>query len=648
MSAIAGILNFSEETVPNEDGSKLMQALQGYPADDVRTWHGGPVFLGCHAQWITPESVRERLPYYDKQIGLAITADAIIDNRDELFNRLQIDASRRKDMTDSELILSAYLKWGKEAPSYLIGDFAFVLWDEKKRLLFGARDLLGSRTLYLHRQAGKLAFCTAVHPLFAVSGAAKTLNESWFAEFLAIPVILDSVDVSGTVYRAIEQLPPAHRMTVENGKVALEQYAALEPPRERLRLKSDGEYVEAFRDVFRTAVASKLRTFRKVGASLSGGLDSGAVIGFAAEPLRKEGKCLHTYSYVPSPDFVDWTPRSMMADESPHIQATVRHVGNIAHNGLDFPDRNPYGEIDDLIGLLEAPYKFFENSFWIKGILEAARQDGVGVLLTGARGNYSVSWGPAVDYYAMLLKRLRWFHFYRELKQYGSEMKVRRSRLLRIIGKQAFPFMARSYYAGTSKGDMGPHLIHPDLAARTQVFERLKHHDVGLSGGTSFDEFEARTYQFANLANSSHQGTSISKFSLRYGVWERDPTADPRVVRFCLSVPIDQYVRNGMDRSLIRRATESYLPDKVRLNQRVHGVQGADWIHRIIPVWHLVIEELRMLSRDPAASPYLNVDQIKASLERVGRSPKPEHAYDADARLLMRSLIAYRFLKQLS
>ncbi len=426
--------------------------------------------------------------------------------------------------------------------------------------------------------------------------------------------------------------------------MALGQYDSLEAPREQLRLKTNGEYEEAFRDVFQEAVTSKLRTFRQVGASLSGGLDSGAVIGFAASPLLKEGKSLHTYSYVPSPDFVDWTSRRMVADETPYIQAAVRHVGNITHNDLDFPGRNSFEEIDDLIGLLEAPYKFFENSFWIKGILEKAQQDGVGVLLTGARGNYSISWGPAMDYYAKLLRKLRWFRFYRELKHYGRHMNIGRSRLLPIIGKQAFPYATRSFYSRRPKNEI-PHVIHPDLAARTNVFEKLKHHDVGLEGA-SFDEFEARDYQFGNLATSNHQGTSITKFSLRYSVWERDPTADPRVVRFCLSVPIEQYVQNGMDRSLVRRATESYLPDDIRLNQRVRGVQGADWIHRMIPTWRFFIEELRMLCRDPVASHYLNVDQIKASLEKIGHAPKPEYAYDADARLLMRALIAYRFLRQ--
>ena len=61
-----------------------------------------------------------------------------------------------------------------------------------------------------------------------------------------------------------------------------------------------------------------------------------------------------------------------------------------------------------------------------------------------------------------------------------------------------------------------------------------------------------------------------------------------------MSVPIEQYVQNGVDRALIRRSTKQYLPDPVRLNQRIRGVQGADWIHRMLPSWRSFTEEVEM------------------------------------------------------
>lgn len=71
-------------------------------------------------------------PLLQSERKLAITTDAIIDNRDELFNRLGIDIKYRDSIKDSELLLHAYSKWGEEMPKFLVGDFAFMIWDEKR------------------------------------------------------------------------------------------------------------------------------------------------------------------------------------------------------------------------------------------------------------------------------------------------------------------------------------------------------------------------------------------------------------------------------------------------------------------------------------------------------------------------------------
>ena len=96
MSAIAGILNFNKEPIDIEHSKRIMKAFESFPADDIQLWQKENVFLGCHAQWITPESIGEQLPLYDSERQCTITADAIIDNRKELFDRLQINTQQEK------------------------------------------------------------------------------------------------------------------------------------------------------------------------------------------------------------------------------------------------------------------------------------------------------------------------------------------------------------------------------------------------------------------------------------------------------------------------------------------------------------------------------------------------------------------------
>lgn len=645
MSAIAGIYNLSGVPVSIEQSGGMMKAFEKFPADDIQTWHKENIFLGCHAQWITPESIGEQLPFYDYQRQLAITADAIIDNREELFERLQIDREDRKKITDSQLILLAYHKWGEESPKFLVGDFAFMIWDEKERKLFGARDFSGARTLYYYRDNQRFGFSTTIQPLFSLPGVKRELNEEWLAEFIAISGVVDVVDTSMSVYKKIEQLPPSHSITIETEKVKLARYSYLKKTKE-IAYKSKAEYIEAFQEIFQRAIKERIRTHKGVGAHLSGGLDSGAVASFASRALQENKKVLHTYSYIPPSDFVDFTPKYRLANERSFIESTVTHVGGLDENFLDFKGENPFSEINDFLDLLEMPYKFFENSIWIKGIFEQAQKDNVGLLLNGGRGNLSISWGPALEYYAVLLKRLKWISLYKEIKQYSANLGVKERRTISYVTRMAFPFINK--LSPTIKPYQSRVLINSEFAEKTAVYKKLNDYGLKELDKSIPDIFSERKKHFEQLYHWNATNTLGTKLSLRYGLWKRDPTNDLRVIQFCLSIPEEQYVQNGLDRALIRNSTENYLPDKVRLNQRYRGVQGVDWVHRTAPSWKNLINELEELEQDSQVYEYLDKKVVKSAIHKIKEGPKVENSIDPDYRIAIRSLIIYRFLKKIA
>lgn len=637
MSAIAGIYD-QKEVVPRHVGNLMMQALRKFPADDIQTWNKDHVFLGCHAQWITPESIGEPLPFYDYERQLAITADAMIDNRKELFDQLGVDREERKVMPDSQLILFAYAKWGDEVVKHVIGDFAFMIWDEKRQKLFGARDFSGTRALYFHHHHQRFAFCTVMEPLLRLPCIKKQLNEEWLAEYLAISTMIDTVDVVNTVIKDIQQVPPSHTITVMNGKVKLTKYHVLSF-NEKIRFKTDGEYIEAFQNVFQKAVDSRLRTYKDVGAHLSGGLDSGAVVGFAAKTLRKQNKRLQTYSAIPVNDFVDYTSKNYYPDERPFIKKTVDYVGNIDDHYLSLEDRNSYKDIDDWLDIIETPYKFFENSFWMRGIFEQARKDGMGILLNGQKGNFTISWGPASEYYAHLLRSAKWFRLTRELKAFSRNLGIRRKKLLKDITKQAFPFL------DNEEDYQFPMLINPNFAKEKNVFQNLEKFRIGADGFNGLTISTIRKHLFYNEFIWDSIGKATSKLSLKYGIFMRDPTDDIRVIHYCMSLPLDQFVNNGRDRALIRNATKGYLPDDVRLNQTKYGIQAADWIHRMTPCWGDFIQEVKQLLNDKDIAQYLNKESIRKALTTAMKITKGDSAFNPELRMLMRSIIVYRFLQ---
>lgn len=644
MSAIVGLHYKDEQPAVLDYGNKMMESLRSFPAHDVQAFYRRRIFLGCHAHWLTPESIGSKQPFYNTERQLVVTADAIIDNRDDLFRLLDVHRELHDMMTDSELILRAYDKWGEQCPQYLIGDFAFIIWDERRQVMFGARDFSGSRTLYYYMDEHKLALCTTIEPLFVFPDVAKrTINEQWIAEYLAIPGNNEAVDMGITVYKDIAQLPPAHSFIYKDHRLTLTRYRTIsvEQP---LRLKSNDDYVEAFQDVFEEAIKARMRTHRPIGSHLSGGLDSGAVSVFAAKLLAANNEQLHTFSYVPADDFNDWAPRYRVANERPYIEATVKQTDNINAHYVDGSIGHALHEVDEWLDIMEMPYKFFGTSVWIKSIYERAHQYNVGILLNGGRGNITISWGPALNYYALILKRLKWLKLNQELLQYCKNVgRSSRKQVMPVIARIAFPQIARRFVS--DEAYRFPTLINDDLAKRTGVFEKLLQHGIDAKGSFLFDNaYEARARHFQELYPWNATSTAVTKLSLRYPLWKRDPTNDLRVVQFCLSVPEEQYVQNGMDRSLIRRATKGLLPDKVRLNQSNKGIQGVDCVHRMAPHWHELIAELEKATQDSHMQQWIDVMKLKQAIALLKGGPKHELSLEHEYTLAMRSLIIYRFI----
>jgi asparagine synthase (glutamine-hydrolysing) len=153
VSAITGIFHPDGRPVERATIERMVATLTHRGPDGSGAWSAGPVGLGHQMLWTTPESLHERLPFTTDRGDLTITADARIDNSDELIAVLRI---RDRQITDSQVILAAYERWGEDCPKHLIGDFAFAIWDARRQALFCARDHFGVKPFYYHHRSGRL------------------------------------------------------------------------------------------------------------------------------------------------------------------------------------------------------------------------------------------------------------------------------------------------------------------------------------------------------------------------------------------------------------------------------------------------------------------------------------------------------------
>ena len=282
MSGIVGIWNVDGRPIDPDSLGKMMERIRYRGPDGSATWIDGSVGLGHQRLCTTPESLHEYLPLQSADGNVCLTADARVDNREELRQGLEARGVRLRTDTDAELILGAYEVWGEECPIHILGDFAFALWDRRRQQLFCARDIVGTKPIYYHFDGQAFRFASIASALFADGTVSRKPNKAtMFLYLLGEPVLGD------TLYEGIYRLRPASQLVVRDGQLRTKRYWNGDPQRE-IRYGSEAEYAEHFLAIFREAVRVRLRSQAPVGATLSGGLDSPSVV-CMAQALINEG-----------------------------------------------------------------------------------------------------------------------------------------------------------------------------------------------------------------------------------------------------------------------------------------------------------------------------------------------------------------------
>lgn len=632
MSALAGVIGPAQQ---ESEKQHMLHQLNRFVSDAVHFMQEETIFMACAHQWITEEQPGERLPLWFRGRYLVLT-DALIDNRRELFHLLSIDAAEQQQITEAELFAHAFAKWGAELPRHLYGSFAGAVWDNQERKLTLFRDFSGTRSLYYVHHGDTLTFGTTKSLLQGREGVSCDINDSWMAQFIAIPSMIEAVDMNMTVYKDIQQVPPSSVLTFQGNRVSISPYQLIDPDY-KVRLSADAAYEEAFREIMTEAVTSKMRTRKKVASHLSGGLDSGTVASIAAAHMNEP---LQTYSMVPAEGFDNWTDPYYQPDESRGIELTAGYSGNIDSKKLSFTGVDPFEKIAEHIALLESPYKFIENFFWLEGVQRQAAKEGAAVMLTGARGNHSISWGShrlTYYYYETLMKQMKLLQLDREMRAYCRQERTGR----RIL----YPFIFNSLIKKEKKPNAFPKWIHPELASQYRVHDMVRDYGLPLGNVPKSELRGFRQHYYTTNYFWNNTGNANTHLSLQTGIRELDPTNDVRLVQYCLAIPEEQYVTGGLDRSLIRRSTAGILPDAVRF-QRGRGIQGVDTVWRMQKKWSNWRKAVQELNQDERLFQYVNPAVFKALADRMPVKADPAYAGTTDFKIISRSMIISQFLQQ--
>ena len=277
MSTLGGILNFDGQPVDERVLVTMSNALASNGPDAGGQHTSGSIGMVHRAFCTNKESYREQQPLVTDE-GQILVWDGRLDNRTELLhllrNRLGVEE------TDLNIVMEAYREWGVKFPAKLVGDFALSLWEPRTRTLLLARDHAGPRPIFYHRNGDEFLWASELRVLLALRGSQLEVNDEFVAAFLS-----HQITHSVTPYRGVHAVLPGHVVTVRDGEVKTERFWGPDANYE-IRYRTDEEYEEHFRQLFRDAVRCRMRVEGPVWTALSGGLDSSAITCMAHESLR--------------------------------------------------------------------------------------------------------------------------------------------------------------------------------------------------------------------------------------------------------------------------------------------------------------------------------------------------------------------------
>ena len=491
------------------------------------------------------------LPTYDtstfdggKGDHYLISFSGRIDNIDEISKLVSIPSSS-STISDCDLLLAAYRTWGADCLAKLLGDFSFCIWDNQNQSLFCARDAIGVKPFYYYVTEDVFIFSSEINGLLAIPTISSKLDDYWIADYFTI----GSSDKVATPYKKIRRLPPGHFISISSRFFHVRQYYTVTPL--SYNYTSPSDYEDHFRELFFQAVNRRLRTDKRIGSFLSGGLDSSSITCVASTILEsRQAGPLTTFSGIFS--------KLVECDEQSYFSSITSRYPIEPHL-IDVDSLNPRLLMDEVITIAETPL-IGSHFFMMAGLLNYIQRNNVNVMLDGHDGDAAISYGNRI-FIEMALK-LKILSLYKELK-------INRSNFKRTIGyilslyKNIFHF---SFPVNCKKDMLNRyhlqlHILRSDYKQRIDIYSLL-HENAKFSPKYALSE---REYHRRNISHPL-QTAAIEAHDLffsKHMVVPRYPFFDKQLIEFCLGLSAHQKFKDGRNRDILRRSLKDFLPSSI-------------------------------------------------------------------------------------
>jgi asparagine synthase (glutamine-hydrolysing) len=547
MCGIAGIVDFNGSAPTRETIGRMTDLLRHRGPDDEGIEIIGPAGLGHRRLSIIDLSPAGHQPMTLEGAGLHVVFNGEIYNFQEVKAELEALGETFRTRSDTEVILRAYRAWGVDSLQKLNGMFAFALWDEQRQTLFAARDRLGKKPFFYHHRPGRIAFGSEMKALLADPTIERDVDPAAIDEYLTYSYI----PAPRTVFRGIRKLLPGHYLLFQKDRITTAPYWELTFGSNG-SAKSEPEALERLEELFRASVRRRLVSDVPVGAFLSGGLDSSAVVGMMAELMTEP---VRTYT-------IGFTEEGFSEIEDARVVA--RHFGTRHH---EYSVRADAVEIlPDLVWHLDEP---FGDSSAVPSyyVAKLAAQD-VKVVLSGDGGDELFA-GYTRYQEALAPKPWRWIPHSVRKTVFGSV-----AANLPID----WPGRNRLYEMGNMRRDSSPDWMGLYPYIRERIYSRAMRAELNesrRSGGGSATALEdlPRLRNLDRLSRLQYLDTmrylpddilvKVDRTTMAHSLESRAPLLDHELVSYVATLPPSFKLKDGVSKYLFRKMISRYLPSGI-------------------------------------------------------------------------------------
>jgi len=576
MCGIAGRYNFrTQRPVDGASVTAMCDFIAHRGPDEAGVFVDGAVGLGQRRLAIIDLTPTGRQPMSIANGQVTITFNGEIYNFEELRKELLARGHRFRGRSDTEVLLAAYLEFGVECLSRLRGMFAFAIWDARDRSLFIARDRVGKKPLHYRVDQDGIAFASEVKAFFAEPSFTASPDLQAISHYLSYQYVPSPF----SAFAGVSKLPPGSYLLVRDGQVSVHRYWRLRytPKRQIDETAAAAELLERLREAVRIRLVSDV----PLGAFLSGGIDSSAVVALMAQLSDEPVK---TYSI--GFDEKDY-------DELPYARMVATRYGTDHHEFIVRPDAA--GIIPTLVWHYDEPYAD-ESAVPTYYLAQLTRQH-VTVALNGDAGDENFSG------YGRYIPHPR-------LEQFDQLPAAVRRGVLRLI--DALPqsdagdaLLARTHRLAEQAASSPPmrytrRVMHftPELKQRLcsgELGQIVARHDSSRILLEAFASSDADDFIDAMLDVDVNKYlpdcllVKVDIATMAHGLEGRSPMLDHEFMEFAATLPVDLKRRGTQGKYLLRKAAADLLPPEI-LNRKKMGFG--------VPLDHWFRKELRPMASD--------------------------------------------------